>query len=88
MICDGKGTPFKDITTAANINDVRQTLALVDGIPPVAGEPGRPRRRPEAVLGDSAGCVLPWRPRCGPGVSKPRQHLLGRPLSPVSDIVG
>lgn len=29
-----------------------QTLALVDGIPPVAARPGRPRRRPEALLGD------------------------------------
>ncbi|MFE9099078.1 transposase [Streptomyces sp. NPDC007264] len=52
MICDGKGTPFKVITTAANVNDVTQTLALVDGIPPVAGKPGRPRRRPDALLGD------------------------------------
>ncbi|RPK55633.1 Transposase DDE domain protein [Streptomyces sp. ADI96-02] len=25
---------------------------LVDGIPPVAGRPGRPRRRPDALLGD------------------------------------
>lgn len=40
------------ITTAANVNDVTQTLDLVDGIPPVTGRPGRPRRRPEAVLGD------------------------------------
>ena len=40
------------ITTAANVNDVTQTLALVDGVPPVAGRPGRPRRRPEALLGD------------------------------------
>ncbi|MGW3099670.1 transposase [Streptomyces sp. NPDC001102] len=39
-------------TTAANVNDVTQTLALVDGIPPVAGKPGRPRRRPDALLGD------------------------------------
>ncbi len=52
LICDGHGTPFKVITTAANVNDVTQTLALVDGIPPVAGRPGRPRRRPEALLGD------------------------------------
>ncbi|WP_324197201.1 IS5 family transposase [Streptomyces sp. NRRL B-1677] len=52
LICDGKGTPFKVITTAANVNDVTQTLALVDGIPPVAGRPGRPRRRPDALLGD------------------------------------
>lgn len=46
MICDGKGTPFTVITTAANVNDVTQALALVDGIPPVAGRPGRPRSRP------------------------------------------
>ncbi|MFF5304800.1 transposase [Streptomyces sp. NPDC013161] len=51
MICDGRGTPLKVITTAANVNDVTQTLALVDGIPPVAGRPGRPRRRPDSLLG-------------------------------------
>ncbi|WP_405573699.1 IS5 family transposase [Streptomyces phaeochromogenes] len=46
--------PLKVITTAANVNDVTQTLALVDGIPPVAGRPGRPRRRPDSLLGDKA----------------------------------
>jgi IS5 family transposase len=51
LICGGRGTPLKVITTAANVNDVTQALALVDGIPPVAGRPGRPRRRPEALLG-------------------------------------
>ncbi|MFH9656619.1 transposase [Streptomyces anulatus] len=44
LICDGRGTPLKVITTAANVNDVTQTLALVAGIPLVAGRPGRPRR--------------------------------------------
>ncbi|MFF2383297.1 hypothetical protein [Streptomyces sp. NPDC058108] len=43
MSCDGRGTPLKVITTAANVNHVTQTLALVDGIPPVAGRPSRPR---------------------------------------------
>ncbi|MFF7977149.1 IS5 family transposase [Streptomyces sp. NPDC007905] len=52
LICDGRGTPLKVITTAVNVNDVTQTLALVDGIPPVAGRPGQPRRRPDALLGD------------------------------------
>ncbi|MEV7952082.1 transposase [Streptomyces rubiginosohelvolus] len=52
MNCDGRGTPLKVITTAANVNDVTQPLALVDGIPPVAGRPGSPRRRPESLLGD------------------------------------
>ncbi|MFE0802567.1 IS5 family transposase [Streptomyces sp. NPDC058812] len=54
LICDGKGTPLKVLTTAANVNDITQTLVLVDGIPPVAGRPGRPRRRPDALLGDKA----------------------------------
>jgi transposase len=54
LICDGKGTPLHVITTAANVNDITQTLDLVDGIPPVAGRPGRSRRRPESVLGDKA----------------------------------
>ncbi|MFJ1602611.1 transposase [Streptomyces sp. NPDC088253] len=40
LICDGRGTPLKVIITVANANDVTQTLALVDGIPPVAGRPG------------------------------------------------
>ncbi|MEU6048022.1 transposase [Streptomyces fimicarius] len=44
--------PLKGITTAAKVNDVTQTLALVDGILPAAGRPGRPRRRPDALLGD------------------------------------
>ncbi|MEZ7006857.1 transposase [Streptomyces sp. AD55] len=36
LICDGLGTPLNVITTAANVNDVIQALALVDGIPPLA----------------------------------------------------
>ncbi|MDT0266562.1 IS5 family transposase [Streptomyces sp. DSM 44915] len=52
LICDGNRTPLKAITTAANVNDVTQTLALVDGVPPVAGRVGHPRKRPDALLGD------------------------------------
>ncbi|MGW7256450.1 hypothetical protein [Streptomyces sp. NPDC054834] len=37
---------------ADSLTDVTQTLALVDGIPPVGGKTGRSRRRPDAVLGD------------------------------------
>ncbi|WP_168711494.1 transposase [Streptomyces sp. RKND-216] len=50
LICDG--TPLRVITTASNVNDVTQTLALADGVPPVAGKPGRPREHPAALLGD------------------------------------
>ncbi|MFJ8444374.1 IS5 family transposase [Kitasatospora griseola] len=52
LICDGNGTPLKVITTGGNVPDITQVLALVDGVPPVAGKPGRPRRRPESLLGD------------------------------------
>ncbi|MER5452217.1 hypothetical protein ABT065_42415 [Streptomyces sp. NPDC002764] len=45
-------TALTIITNTANINDVTQTLALVDGIPPVASRPGRHRRRPDSLLGD------------------------------------
>ena len=61
MICDGRGTQLKVITTAANVNDVTHTLASVDGIPPIAGRPGRPRRRPEAPLGDKGYDANPTR---------------------------
>ncbi|MFJ4866845.1 transposase [Streptomyces sp. NPDC088748] len=53
LICDGRGTPLRGVTTAANVNDITGTFAPVDGIPPVAGRPGRPRRRPDALLGDT-----------------------------------
>ncbi len=52
LICDGRGTPLRVITTVPNVNDVTQTLDLIDGIPPVAGRPDRARRRPEVLLGD------------------------------------
>ncbi|MET7485415.1 transposase [Streptomyces sp. NPDC005538] len=63
LMCDGRDTAFHVITTAADVNDITQTLDLVDGIPPVAG---RPRRRPESVLGDKAYDSLAVRrePRC------------------------
>ena len=38
--------------TGANRNDSQQALALVDAISPLQGERGRPRHRPDCVLGD------------------------------------
>jgi hypothetical protein len=35
LICDGCGASFGAITAAGGVNDITQTLALVDGIPPV-----------------------------------------------------
>jgi transposase len=52
LITDANGLPLACVLTAANVNDITQLLRLVDAIPPVRGRPGRPRRRPEAVVGD------------------------------------
>jgi hypothetical protein len=38
--------------TVANRNDSQEALALVDAIPPLHGARGRPRQRPDCVLGD------------------------------------
>ena len=52
MICDGSGIPLVIQLTGANRTDSQQALTLVDSIPLLQGKRGRPRRRPDCVLGD------------------------------------
>ncbi|WP_369015999.1 transposase [Streptomyces kutzneri] len=52
LIRDGSGTPLRVATTDGNVSGITQALALADGVPSVAGRPGRPRKRPESLLGD------------------------------------
>ena len=52
LICDGRGVPLAVRLTDANRNDSQEALALVDAIPPLQGARGRPRRRPDSVVGD------------------------------------
>ena len=52
LISVGNGIPLKVVTTAAHINDVTQTMELVNGFPWVADRVGHPRKRPEALLCD------------------------------------
>jgi hypothetical protein len=54
LIVCGAGSPLAAEATAANVNDVTRFLTLVDGVPPVRGKRGRPRRRPRSVYGDRA----------------------------------
>jgi transposase len=54
VVTDANGIPLAVQLTAANRHDVTQLVPLVDGIPPIAGKPGRPRRRPDQVQGDRA----------------------------------
>jgi IS5 family transposase len=44
--------PLAITLTGGNRNDVTQLLPLVDGIAPVSGKVGRPRRRPDRLLAD------------------------------------
>ena len=76
LICDGRGTPLRVITAAADINDITQTLHLVDGIPQVIGCPGR---RPESVLGDKA-YDSGLGEHQGPGQTPPRRRADLAPL--------
>jgi transposase len=50
LICDGQGVPLAIQLTGANRNDSQQALTLVDAIPLLQGERGRPRHRPDCVF--------------------------------------
>jgi transposase len=52
LICDGRVVPLAIQLTRANRNDSQQALALIDAIPSLQGERGRPRHRHDSVLGD------------------------------------
>ena len=54
LITDAQGIPLNVILTGANDHDITQLLPLVDGIPPVAGKPGRPQHKPKTLQGDRA----------------------------------
>lgn len=52
LITDSAGVPLAISLTGGNRNDVTQLLPLVDGIGPVGGKVGRPRRRADRLLAD------------------------------------
>lgn len=54
VITDARGIPLKMTLTGANRHDVTQLLPLVDGIPPVAGQVGHPKERPDSLYADRA----------------------------------
>jgi transposase len=54
LICDGRGIPLAIELTGANCHDSTQALPLLDAIPPLQGLSGRPRCRPDCILGDRA----------------------------------
>lgn len=54
MISDARGTPLAVTLTGGNRNDITQLIPLINTVPPVRGQPGRPRRKPNAVYADRA----------------------------------
>ena len=52
LLTDAGGLPLAITLTGGNRNDVTQLLPLVDGVAPIAGKVGRPRRRPDRLLAD------------------------------------
>lgn len=51
---DAKGVPLVVQLAPANQHDVKTLLPLVVDIPAVAGKPGRPKQKPNALVGDKA----------------------------------
>lgn len=72
LIVDAHGIPLAITLTGGNRNDITQLLALVDGVGPVTGKPGRPRQRAERVLADR-----------GYDYDKYRRELRSRGVKPV-----
>jgi transposase len=52
LSCDGQGVPLAIRLTGANRSDSQEALALVDAIPPLQRECGRPWCRPDCVVAD------------------------------------
>ena len=52
LLVDASGIPLAWTVTGGNRNDVTQLIPLVERVPPVRGNVGRPRRRPERVAAD------------------------------------
>jgi transposase len=52
LITDARGVPIVLGVIPANRNDTQETILMIDRVPPIAGQRGRPRRRPERLQGD------------------------------------
>jgi len=52
LLVDGNGTPLVAVLTGAQVHDSKIFEELVDGVEPVKGPRGRPRKRPEKLHTD------------------------------------
>jgi transposase len=61
VITDAHGLPLASSVTAANVNDITRLGPLYNAIPPVAGQVGHPKKKPDALQGDLADDSEPHR---------------------------
>ena len=52
LLVDASGLPLAYSLTGGNRNDVTQLIPFLEGVPPVRGMVGRPRRRPGSLIAD------------------------------------
>ena len=72
LLTDANGVPLGISLTGGHRNDVTQLLPLIDGVEPVRGKVGRPRKRAERLLADR-----------GYDHDKYRRELWNRGVKPV-----
>ncbi|RST23842.1 IS4/IS5 family transposase, partial [Streptomyces sp. WAC04770] len=68
LACDGRGRPLGFVVTGGNTNDCTQFTAVMEAIRVPRIGPGRPRVRPDHVLGDkgySSKTIRTWLRRRG-----------------------
>ncbi|WP_245766146.1 IS5 family transposase [Streptomyces griseoaurantiacus] len=68
LACDGRGRPLGFVVTGGNANDCTRFTAVMEGIRVPRLGPGRPRVRPDHVLGDkgySSKAIRAWLRRRG-----------------------
>jgi transposase len=54
VLTDADGVPLVVHTTAANVPDQRPVERMLEAMPAVQGPRGRPKRKPDAIIGDRA----------------------------------
>jgi transposase len=79
VVVDGRGVPLAGLPSPANTPDVKELLPLVESIEPVAGKPGRPKRRPEKLYADRAYDSEPHREELRRRGVEPRLARRGAP---------
>ncbi|MGM9465691.1 IS5 family transposase [Streptomyces murinus] len=68
LACDGRGRPLAFVVTGGNINDCTRFITVMEAIRVPRLGPGRPRIRPDHVLGDkgySSRAIRTWLRRHG-----------------------